>query len=302
MKSAVAILCLLACSANAEQVTVDGYGETFDSALKNAKVAAVEKVTGTWINSQNRAKDGKVSEDIAQYNGGVIKTYKVLSYVDKVVTIEADVDVVKDNRVASRTGDVPQELRDSLSNIQDKRNAIAGTMKYLNNKSNAFGATVTKVDYVNRGDSTRVTLYGTLSWSPKWVSDLETLHQTIGQQSFDKTDKLVCITSHMGNVGADESCVPSDGLTKFKDGIFVMVTGLSNGKSVLNRPFHIESKMYEKFWPGHKKINTNFMHISYRYENETVVIYKSEQQNFMVTFDVATNDLKQVEMFEFKLQ
>ena len=47
---AAALLCQ---TAQAEEVTVTGYGTTVDEALQNAKTAAVEQVAGTFITGKS---------------------------------------------------------------------------------------------------------------------------------------------------------------------------------------------------------------------------------------------------------
>ena len=87
----------------AEEVTVTGYGSTFDNALANAKMQALEKVTGTFIISESEYKNKQYKETIDQYNGGIINKYDIVSSSKKStgyeVTIVADVDRKKDNRM-----------------------------------------------------------------------------------------------------------------------------------------------------------------------------------------------------------
>jgi hypothetical protein len=301
MKTTIATLCLLACNAQAVMVESNGYGNTFESALKNAKIAAVEQVNGTWLSGQVYSNNGKISEEIAQYNGGVIKSYNVISYFNNVVTISADVDIVKDNRMASKTGDVPQFIKDDLSFMQENYSKIEKSINYLNNKNNAFGVKLDGVEYFNKGDITSLRLSGTVSWSPKWISDFESLHKTIGQKNFSQGDKLACISVRKNYIGPDQSCIATTGFTKFNDNFTITVNGISKNKSVFNKPFYFRNNMYERVYVGYVKRDPNSVDNVYQYDNATLVFHKFEKETFNVTLDVPTNDLKQVDLFKFDI-
>ena len=103
MKKLVIAMMLASSVAIADEVTVTGYGNTFDNALANAKLQALEKVTGTFIISESEYKDKQFKETIDQYNGGIITKYDIISsnkhQTGYEVTITADVDRKKDNRL-----------------------------------------------------------------------------------------------------------------------------------------------------------------------------------------------------------
>ena len=187
-KLLLAALIATSMAANAEEVVVDGYGATYESALRAAKIAALEKVTGTWINSEHYLRNNRADERITQYNGGVIKSYKVLSYKENVVTIVADVDVVKDNRVAmNSTHEVSDEDRQKLVDRQRNYNNIRVAMDVMDGNSSMFFKQ-TGVQYVNRGESTTVVVNGLIGWNKKWVSDFKSLLQTSGNRGDTVTD------------------------------------------------------------------------------------------------------------------
>jgi len=182
MKYSLLLLCLIASLSNAEEVITKGYGDTFDVALRNAKIAAIEKVTGTWINSEHSLRDGKTSESIVQYNGGVIKSYEVLQYSNGVMRIKADVDVVKDNTVGTSKKDIPEDMRRQLKDKQKNQEKIQTAIKVLENRSKALRFESDAVRYSTTGDETTVTVTGHIMWTPKWESDIRTLAQTIDQK------------------------------------------------------------------------------------------------------------------------
>jgi len=188
MKKLVYLGLLLSTTVNSAPVTSTGYGEDFNSAVTAAKIAALEQATGTWIDSEHFLKDGKTRESIVQYNGGVIKSYKVISYINNEATIEADVDVVKDNRVGTRSSSIPPDVRLSLLQKQEKAQQINSSVKFLDDRNKAFIFTPSNIEYSTRGDTTIVSVVGVLSYTPKWISDVRSLGQTINESPLVKTN------------------------------------------------------------------------------------------------------------------
>jgi len=182
MKYSLLLLCLVASFSNAKEVITKGYGDTFDVALRNAKIAAIEQVTGTWINSEHSLRDGKTSETIVQYNGGVIKNYEVLQYSNGVIRIKADVDVVKDNTVGTNKKDISEDMRRQLKDNQNNLEKIKAATKFLDNRSKALRFESDTVQYATEGAETIVTVSGSIMWIPKWETDIRTLAQTINQK------------------------------------------------------------------------------------------------------------------------
>jgi len=62
MKKLAIALMLASSVAFADEVTVTGYGSTFDNALANAKMQALEKVTGTFIISESEYKNSNIKK------------------------------------------------------------------------------------------------------------------------------------------------------------------------------------------------------------------------------------------------
>ena len=62
MKKTALALLFAATFANAAEVKVTGYGSNYDSALENAKVAALEQGASTFIMSERNAKANRVNE------------------------------------------------------------------------------------------------------------------------------------------------------------------------------------------------------------------------------------------------
>ena len=71
---------LMSATANAQIVTVDGYGPDRASALRDAERIAVENVVGTYIDSQTMVSQGKVAlDDIYAKATGFVRNTNVIS-------------------------------------------------------------------------------------------------------------------------------------------------------------------------------------------------------------------------------
>ena len=332
MKYASLALLLVVSLCSAEEVVTTGYGDTFDSALRNAKVAALEKATGTWISSEHFLKNGKTSEQVVQYNGGVIKTYEVLSYNNNEVKIKADVDVVKDNRVGTKSKDIPTEMRTTLRNQQHNREKIQAAVKFLDNKSKAFSIVTRDVTYNNKGSTTEVTVKATISWTPKWVSDVTTLGKTIdvyGKVNRDTHEQVsgsivnAVFTTPMAIPAVflhaltrpeslelsdqNQICVVNDScyvtgipFTMFDSDIRILVEGLSDNSKIYNTSVRFkDTNLYESIAAGDEK--RGWLGSRITYYNPTIQINTNRQMNVTFSFLADTKNLSEVDRFNFTI-
>ena len=175
------IFCLISTPLLAVEVVVKGYGTDYISSLQAAKVSALEQVTGTWINSEQHLNEGNLSESIHQYNSGVITSYKVLEFSEHEVTIQAQVDIIKDNKVGSNSTNISEATRTQLEQKYIKRKELASAESTLYSKSKALIFESKNIEYMTNGEITSVTATGVISWIPKWLSDAETLFSTSNQ-------------------------------------------------------------------------------------------------------------------------
>ena len=176
-----------AVNANAETVVVTGYGDSYEGALKNAKIAALEKVAGTFIVSDTVWRSNEsVFEQIKQYNGGVIKSYKVLDQRQGQVTIEADVDVIKNNKIfVDNASAVDQDkLNANIDNFNSKLNIV----KYLDDPKKAFYVKPMQVQAIPKGSHVSFKINTHVQWQPKWISDIKSFHSLIDDKGNTHTD------------------------------------------------------------------------------------------------------------------
>lgn len=330
MKRSLVLLYFFASLCSAEEVVTTGYGDTFDSALRNAKIFAIEKVTGTWISSEHFFKNGKTSEQIVQYNGGVIKKYEVLSYNNNEIKIKADVDVVKDNRVGTKSKDIPTEMRTALLEQQQNREKIQTAVKFLDSKTKALGITARDISYVNKGSTTEVTMKATISWIPKWISDVTTLGKTIdvyGKVSRDTHEKvsgsivnavyttplaipavfLHAVTRPESLELSDQNqlCFVNDScyiigvpFTMFDSDIRIQVDGLKENEKAYSTTIRFkDTNLYEFIAAGDEK--RGWLGSRITYNNPTVQINTNRQMNVTFSFVVDTKKLSEVDRFDF---
>jgi len=179
MKYLFVILLLISNIASAKEVTVTGYGSTYDAALANAKMQALESVTGTFITGEQEYKNGKYSDSAKQYNGGIIKSFRVTEYKQVnsgvEVTIIADVVEKKDNRV---TGKNEQEFNIEFGEHEQRR----GVVDKLDNVNSMIAFTVSRPAYEIDRNSSIVTLNIGMQLQPKWVSDLQAFTSVIDEK------------------------------------------------------------------------------------------------------------------------
>lgn len=339
MKKLIFLLTLASSVASAEIVTVTGYGKDYETSLNNAKIAALEKVTGTWIHSQSRSIDGSYNEDITQYNGGVIKSYDVISAAERQVTIRADVDIIKDNRVGSRSASIHHETKNDLVDKAKKNIQLSNAVSTLDSKNKAFAVNVKDIQYANFGQNTQVTIYAEMAWSPKWYSDVKSLATTVDnrtQPSNNVRNQVAAnvtramsvspITAVLGSIFyqnasekprehqaepsicfgtrrayvADDCYVMNFNLNNFVYSSFnLRITGLAldGTKHVETNTTFENSKMYSYVLPGTQK--RSMIDVTYTYNNPTLILYSEENVKLKMKFTVPTNQLAQVDKFDF---
>lgn len=123
IKKVLLALCVFIFSANitfAQNITVSGYGDSYDDAERDALRNAVEKAVGTLIDSQTLIRNNTLIEDeIYTTSRGFINNYTVVNkkynYGNYEVYINADVDTNPNSRLMNeltKLGIIDKQLRD----------------------------------------------------------------------------------------------------------------------------------------------------------------------------------------------
>lgn len=180
------ILSLVVTSAQSAEVMATGFGKTVDEALQNAKIAALEQVTGTFVTGRATLEGERHQSRIDQYNGGLIRTHQVISVSEEdglfIMLIKADVDTDKVNTVISSKGaEVTETVTDQLEKARDDFEKTRRIVAALDEPAQAFAVRVTKVRYRNRGEMTDVEVDGEIVFNPKWYDDVRLMARTIGR-------------------------------------------------------------------------------------------------------------------------
>ena len=162
-------------------VKASGVGKTCEQALTNAKKAALEKVNGSWVSSVERSVDGKYSEDIVQYSGGVIKSYKYLKDECTFVIIEAEV-MKRSNKVQLEKADLGRSQIVHIDGIKESFDRKKKAVDAINNRAAAvyFKPKNTQLQLHPNGKDILVSIEGTFAFTDKWRADYLALREDIG--------------------------------------------------------------------------------------------------------------------------
>lgn len=330
MKNFLFFLMLLTSVASAEEVRVTGYGANYNSALENAKVVALEKGASTFIIGESTARNGRVSEEIDQYNGGIIKKYDVVSQQTTptgfAVTIVADV-VPKKNVVLHSKNPFNVDFEE-----YEKREKI---ISRLDNVGKAIHAKV--LNSQTKIGRYETTVRGTvlLQWQPKWISDMKALGIVMDDNG--KTTNNVydgvsggvinALMTRGGFIGAmvgmgvDSAVRPttpktSDSMmfcfSQYWNSSFqctnagvdlnfprtpkLVIVAKANGRDVVLYEQYLDMKMYRYLSAGDSVGTTGLIRTSYetRFHNPALLIHEQESQTVDLTFNVENSIIKSV--------
>lgn len=207
------LLVLLALPAYALEVIAGGFGNTYEESLRNAKMVALDKVNGAWINGDSYVRNGMFSEKITQYNGGVIRKYEILKNDVTFVIIKADVVPRDSNTVHANSGDVSSEMRGELDGRRDNFNARQKAIKVVDNRERAIAFKVNSIKYENQGQSTIVVIRGVASLQPMWVQSYQELQKEAGYFDLDNFYRPL----YVNVTGYDTGVVATTTTNKFYD-------------------------------------------------------------------------------------
>lgn len=214
MKFVIAfLLVLLSLPAYALEVMAAGFGNTYEESLKNAKMVALDKVNGAWINGDSYVRNGMFSEKITQYNGGVIRKYEVMKNDVTFVIIKADVVPRSENTVYTNTGDVSNDMRSELDGRRDNYTARQKAIKVIDNRERAIAFKVSSIQYVNQGQSTIVVIRGVASLQPMWVQSYNELQKEAGYFDLDSFYRPLYVSV----IGYDTGVIATSVTNKFYD-------------------------------------------------------------------------------------
>ena len=327
MKSLFLSLALVASVATAEEVTVTGYGSNYTSALENAKVAALEKGASTFIIGESNARDNKVTEKIDQYNGGIIKNYKVVSNSKTMlgfeVTIVADV-VPKDNTVRKQSS-LPLSVD---FEEYEKREKIVNR---LGNVSKAIHADVSNTTYQVGKYQTTFQTKVVLSWQPKWITDVKAfttvlddkgkttnnIYDNVSGSTINNVVARFGLAGALVGVAMDSAVkpkVPENStnmmlcFSEYSDASFkcsnlnvdlafprtpqLLLVAKVNGQDVILYKQYLDMKLYRFVQAGDSVPTSGFIRTSFKtnFHNPAVVVYEQETQTVDLTF-IADNSI-----------
>lgn len=323
MKKTLLSLLIVSSIASAEEVRVTGYGATYNSALENAKTQALEKGASTFIIGENRARNGHVTEEIDQYNGGVIKTYKIVSRNSTLVGYEVEIiaDVVPKNNSMKRSSG--SSLGIDFEDY-DKRERV---VRHLDNVTTAIRADVMPTSHKIARYETTVYTNVVLSWQPKWISDMKSFASVVNQKGNTNNNIRDRVTGSaisysmtaFGPIGAlaslgvynatkpNEQSINQNMMVCFsgnecssidvdmtlpRNPKLVLVADVAGQEVILYEQF-LDMKMYRYVPAGESVSNSIFKSYNVRY-NQPALLIDERQQTVPVSFIVANDVIRNV--------
>ena len=328
MKIFLVILLFLSSVAFAKEVTVTGYGSTYERALANAKMQALESVTGTFIIGEREMKNDRYNERAEQYNGGIIKSFRVIEQRQEnsgvVVTIVADVVEKKDNRI---TGKNEQEFKIEFGEHEQRRVVV----DKLDDVNNMVAFNVSRPTYEIDRHSSIITLNIDMQLQPKWVSDMQAFTDVIDEKGKTRSNtyanihggvvsallsvnpfaavavgvagapsepqysekNMVCFASSRGSfMNCKTVGVTFVNIPKYPK---LIVEVVANGVSYRAYETELDMKLYEYVHPGDYKQHRIFKSYRETFHQPAWMIYTNERQNKRVQFSLDNNLAKNVE-------
>ena len=184
---------------NTSPITVQssGTGATCDEALLNAKRHALEKVSGSWVRSIRRSADDKYEEEIVEYSGGVVKSYKYLRNDCTFVIIEAEV-MKRSNKVQLEAADISRNQIVHIEGIKNSIDRKQQAVKSIDSRANAiyFKPSNTELRVIEGTNDIAVSIEGEFAFKDNWRADYLELREQFGYfnlPSFEPEAKIVVI-------------------------------------------------------------------------------------------------------------
>jgi hypothetical protein len=192
-------------AAQGVEVIATGYGVTTNEALMSAKMLASEYAAGTFITGHQEVNNGDLTEQTAQFNGGLLTNFVITNTTIKdglyAVTIKADVDNSKVNSV-STSSVAPLIIAPQVEKTLDEYVKTHKMLEGIDSASPRLGVKVLSTSYQAYQVNTQAIYQLSVGWSPKWIDDVGHLLKVInrpvqpGILSFarlDPQDSMVCL-------------------------------------------------------------------------------------------------------------
>jgi len=320
MKKTLLALLLASSFVCAEEVTVTGYGTDYNAALSNAKTMALEKGASTYIIGEKRALEGRVTESIEQYNGGVIKSFNVISQRNTPLGYEVEIvaDVVpKDNRVIRNNN----EFSANFQEFGERERVV----NKLDNVGSAISATVVNPNYSVGRYSTVATGRIVLAFQPKWVSDMREFTKVVNQKGLTSNNAYKTLhgqgvaallrASPVAAVGAfvigqpseppmsNDMMVCFDGSDCYSVGVNfenmprvpkLVLSSVVGGQEYILYEQELDMKMYEFIHAGEGRYHSVFTQYKTNYNQPTLIVHSTRQQAVDVRFEIDNNLARQM--------
>lgn len=205
--AALLVVCGLLPQARAADVvaiTATGSGATVAEAISNAKRAAIEHAAGVFLSSKRtiQTQPPRVSDRIIEYTGGVIRAVHLgTAHLEPSglfsITIQADVDLDKNNTATESTGEeVPGNAKLRLGLRREHEANAQRAIEAMDRPQDALVVHVEGATFETSGQDVIAHIHALVEWNPKWIDDMRVLAAQIGPpiQFFDRGRFLFCLS------------------------------------------------------------------------------------------------------------
>lgn len=164
------------------RVTAEGSGATYAEALANAKVRALEKVSGVFVISSTKTVDQQQRSATSEYYGGVIRSWEEVDSTKAfgvfTVTIETMIVSGKNNIVNNQIS--VSAMSDQIGELQELKSRQQQFVRAFEDQP-MYAVSTGKSSFTVRGNMVELTIPYHISWSPKFVDDIRTYAKMAGK-------------------------------------------------------------------------------------------------------------------------
>lgn len=165
------------------EVQVVGQGSTYELALADAKIKALNRVAGMFVISHTQTRNTQQTTATSEYTGGVLRSHNVVDVNETPeglvsVTIDAVVQQGKNNVVSSTN--VDPAWRENVNALLEEQQRQKEFAPALGNQP-MYVATITKTTLTARANYAELKVAYNVVWSPKYVDDIRTYANTAGR-------------------------------------------------------------------------------------------------------------------------
>lgn len=316
-----------------------GYGSHFGTALAQARLDALQQANGTWVSSVTTLDQNELEEKIAEYQGGVIKSYQIEKWDGKTLILIAEIDETSNNTVSSNKAKIDSDIKNQINELLDEQKRFNEAFSHIEDKESAFKIVTNSINFRSTGHSVIVEVDIDIMWQDKWISDSKGLlkvQNREGSTTYGFRNKFVGgVTNHLINNGhpifaaiagqaawKDEEvknspmicfgttkssvaneCFDSGRQLNFGTRMILRMDAMQGNEILFHTKRATENQaLYEYIAPNTVKSHRNFKSLDMKYLQPTVAIYSEERVNMRYGLEIPSDVATKIDEFKFKVQ